>query len=233
MQTDQSNRTALVTGATSGIGRALCSQLREKGVDVFATGRDTDRLEELKREISCQGATFDLESLEGPHALYDAAVEALGAPPDIVVNNAGYNTRKAPLIEVVDDELEAQWRVNLRAPFLLCRRALTDMAERGDGHIVNVISSVVHFGVETMGLYSTMKQGLGGLTAVLIKEARPHGVKVTAVYPGGTDTNFRDVERPEYMRPESAAHMICDALFAPPDVVVHELTFRPLAETNF
>ena len=101
------------------------------------------------------------------------------------------------------------------------------------GHIVNVISSVVHLGIETMGAYSTMKMGLLGLTRVLIKEARPYGVKVTAVHPGGTDTNFREKERPDYMKPESVAHMIGDVLFAPDDVVVHELTFRPLVETNF
>jgi NAD(P)-dependent dehydrogenase (short-subunit alcohol dehydrogenase family) len=87
--------------------------------------------------------------------------------------------------------------------------------------------------METMGVYSTMKQGLDALTWILMKEARPANVKVTAIYPGGTDTEFRAAKRPDYMRPESVASVIAAAVFAPDDVVMHELTFRPIVETNF
>ncbi len=72
-----------------------------------------------------------------------------------------------------------------------------------------------------------MKQGLAGLSNVLMKEAQPHGIKVTPVYPGGTDTTFREQARPHYMLPESVAAMIGQLLENPQDVIVHELTFRP------
>lgn len=227
------DRTALVTGATQGIGRALVHKLCERGVRVFASGRDAERLGELLRETGAEGAPFDLGEPGAAVELYGAARKALGDAPDFLVNNAGFNSRKAPVIETTDEELDRLYAVNLRAPVVLCRKALVDMTERGSGHIVNVLSTVVHHGVELMGLYTAMKQGLHGFTRVLVKEARPFGVKVTGVYPGGTDTAFRPNPRPDYLRPESAAEMIVGVLFAPGDVVVHELTFRPLVESNF
>jgi NAD(P)-dependent dehydrogenase (short-subunit alcohol dehydrogenase family) len=84
-----------------------------------------------------------------------------------------------------------------------------------------------------MGIYTTMKAGLRDLTKVLTKEVRASGVQVTAVYPGGVDTEFRANARPDYLRPESAARLIVDTLFAPEDAVVHDLVFRPMCETNF
>jgi NAD(P)-dependent dehydrogenase (short-subunit alcohol dehydrogenase family) len=187
----------------------------------------------MHADWGCAVGAYDLNDSAAPRNLYHAAVNAFGGPPDFVVNNAGFNSRKAAWVDVTDEELDRQYRVNLRAPAIISREAVRDMGARGSGHLVNVVSTAVLHGCETMGAYSAMKHGLYGLTKVLIKEARPLGVKVTAVHPGGTDTNFRDKQRPDYMRPESAAHMICDVLFAPDDVVVHELTFRPLIETNF
>lgn len=224
--------TALVTGATRGIGRAVVQQLAARQVRVFATGRDSARLDALRRETGCLGAVFDLSIPRQVTELYAAAEAALGHL-DFVVNNAGFNRRKAPLAETTPEEFDEQYAVNLRAPYLLCREALRAMAPRRSGHIVNVISTCALYSNETMGVYTAMKWGLRGLTGVLIKEARPHGVKVTAVYPGGTDTEFRATPRPDYMHPESAAKLIVDVLFAPADAVVHELTFRPLVETNF
>lgn len=180
----------------------------------------------------CSSAAYDLSEPGAAAALYQEAKNQLGAP-DFVINNAGYNSRKASWTEVSDEELDQQFAVNFRSPAILSREALRDMGERGSGHLVNVISSVALYSNPTMGLYTAMKEGLYGLTKVLIKEAREHGVKVTAVHPGGTDSGFREASRPDYMRPESAAHMICDVLFAPEDVVVHELTFRPVVEVNF
>lgn len=226
-------RSALITGATSGIGRALAAQLSTRGVQVLATGRNPEALRSLSREIGCRTFVADFKEPDAPGRLYEAARRAFTGPPDFLINNAGYNSRKAPFPDVTDAELDEQWLVNLRAPALLSRSALGDMKVRGSGHIVNVISTVVHLGIETMGVYSMMKQGLFGLTKVLIKEGQAAGIKVTAVHPGGTDSNFREKQRPDYMRPESVATMICGVLFAPSDVVVHELTFRPPVETNF
>jgi NAD(P)-dependent dehydrogenase (short-subunit alcohol dehydrogenase family) len=202
-------------------------------VEVFATGRDTGRLAELARECGCHGEAFDLADAAAPEAAYARARLALGRAPDFVINNAGYNSRKAELVDTHDDELDRQYAVNLRAPLIIAREALRDMTARRSGHLVNVVSTVVKLGIERMGLYSAMKHGLHGATQVMIKEARQHGVKVTGVYPGGTDSGFRVEDRPDYLSAGSVAVMICGVLFAPADVVVHELTFRPLVESNF
>ncbi|MDX2109622.1 MAG: SDR family oxidoreductase [Verrucomicrobiota bacterium] len=226
-------RTALVTGATRGIGRELVLQLTAQGVEVYATGRDTELLVQLCKETRCRGNTADLANPAEVLALYQTACETLRGAPDFLINNAGFNNRKAALAESSLEEFDLQYAINLRAPYLLCREAMRDMAKRKSGHIVNVISTCALFANETMGVYTTMKSGLRGLTGVLIKEARQHGVKVTGVYPGGTDTEFRSNHRPDYMKASSAAAMIVQVLMAPADVVVHELTFRPLVESNF
>ncbi|MCK5801892.1 MAG: SDR family oxidoreductase [Lentisphaeria bacterium] len=225
-------RTALVTGATRGIGRALAGQLSAAGFRVFATGRNQELLRDLKNETGCEGEAFDLASPDQVFALYRNAVEALERI-DVLVNNAGMNNRKAPVADTTLEEFDYQYAVNLRAPYILCREAMRDMGARQEGHIVNVLSTCAKARIPTMGVYSAMKCALDGLTGSLIKEAREYNVKVTAVYPGGTDTDFRKATRPEYMCAESAAAMIVHAISAPADVVVHELTYRPMCETNF
>jgi NAD(P)-dependent dehydrogenase (short-subunit alcohol dehydrogenase family) len=210
----------------------LTSQLVEAGFNVFATGRDSELLESLKSETGCQGAVADLAIPAACIELFRKAESVLGQV-DVLVNNAGMNVRKAPVTDTSLEEWETQYAVNLRAPFLLSREALRGMSSRQSGHIVNVVSTVARTSAANYSVYSTMKYGLMGFTNCLIKEAREANVKVTAVYPGGTDTDFRAEDRPEYMRPESAAAMITNCILAPDDVVVHELVYRPMIETNF
>ncbi len=229
---NRSTRTALVTGATRGIGRAVARQLRAAGFGVFVTGRDVGLLESLRSELGCPGLALDLAGAEAPVALFAAAREALGQV-DVLVNNAGFNRAKEPITQIAAGDLDDSYGVNVRAPILLAREALRHMAERRSGHIVNVISSIARTSAENYSVYTTMKHALHGFTACLIKEARQVGVKVTGVYPGGVNTTFRPVARPDYLRPESAAQMIVQCITAPDDVVVHELTYRPLVETNF
>jgi len=226
------SRTVLVTGATRGIGCELVRQLTELGFSVFGTGRDEALLAELKSETGCLGAVADLSDPAQVVGIYQQARASLGEI-DILINNAGLNNRKAPVPEIELDDWELQYAVNLRAPMLLCREALRDMAERKAGHIVNVVSTIAKTSQPNYSIYSTMKVGLMGFTKCLIKEAREVNVKVTAVYPGGTDTDFRSEERPEYLTAESAAKMIVHCITAPEDVVIHDLTYRPMVESNF
>jgi short-subunit dehydrogenase len=225
-------RTALITGATRGIGREVACQLSAAGFRVFVTGRDASLLQSLQRELGCAGVVADLVDPEAPVGLYARACEALGEI-GVLVNNAGFNKAKDPIGRLTAEDLDASYAVNVRAPILLAREALRDMGARRCGHIVNVISSIAHVRMENYAVYSTMKCALHGFTGCLIKEARSAGVKVTGVYPGGVDTTFRPNARPDYMRAESAARMIVECITAPEDVVVHELTFRPIVETNF
>ncbi|MCK6263570.1 SDR family oxidoreductase [Vibrio sp. ZSDE26] len=222
-------KTILITGATKGIGRALVKDLCQKGYRVFATGRDETQLNSLKDETGCEGVTCDLSNPEKTVELYQLAKAALGNI-DVLINNAGMNSRKCAIVDTDLEEFEKQYAVNLRAPYILCRETMKDMVQNKHGYIINVVSTVAKRSNEIMGIYTAMKQGFAGLNNVLMKEAQPHGIKVTAAYPGGTNTEFRDQERPQYMKPESVATMITQLLSNPKDAVVHELTFRPPVE---
>jgi NAD(P)-dependent dehydrogenase (short-subunit alcohol dehydrogenase family) len=225
-------QTALVTGASRGIGRAVVLEMVRRDIRVFATGRDRAQLESLQRETGCACSVRDLCHPAEVLQLYEEAKQFFSEAPGILVNNAGFN-HKSPLVEASLEEFDAQFAVNLRAPFLLCREAGRDMQSRGSGHIVNVLSTCALFANESMSIYTAMKAGLRDLTKVLAKELRASGVKVTSVYPGGVDTDFRPHPRPEYLRPETTGRLIVDTLFVPDDAVVHDLVFRPMIETNF
>jgi NAD(P)-dependent dehydrogenase (short-subunit alcohol dehydrogenase family) len=231
-------RTILVSGATRGIGAALARELAARGARLALTGRDSAALAEISNDALRLGATavhakaFDLRDERAIVDFHADALRALG-PLDVLINNAGFNPRKAPLAEVTTEEFDDALAVNLRAPFVFLREAFRDMKRRGSGHVVNVLSTVCHFANENMGAYTAAKAGLDALTAIFRKEARVHGIRVTSVYPGGTNTTFRSNVREDYSKPESVARAILSVLELPDDVVVHELTFRPMVESNF
>lgn len=226
------DKTVFITGATRGIGRELTKQLSELGYSVFATGRDAALLKELKAETGCLGETADLADPDQAVGIYAKAAAALGRV-DILVNNAGLNHAKSPVAEIDLADWELQYAVNLRAPMLLSREAMKGMGACGAGHIVNIVSTIAKTSQPNYSTYSAMKYGFMGFTKCLIKEGREQNVKVTAVYPGGTDSNFRPEQRPDYLSVESAAKMVVHCITAPDDVVVHDLTFRPMVESNF
>jgi NAD(P)-dependent dehydrogenase (short-subunit alcohol dehydrogenase family) len=226
------SRTVLVTGATRGIGREVTSQLCAQGFTVFAAGRDRSLLDELKKETGCLGEVCDLSDSSAVVSLYETARRALGRI-DVLINNAGFNPGKEPVTEVDVARLDASYAVNFRAPYLLCREALKEMGARKSGHILNVVSTIARTSAPNYSTYCSLKYALHGFTQCLIKEARLVNVKVTGVYPGGTDTDFRLEGRPDYLRADSAAKMIVHCINAPDDVVVHELVYRPLVESNF
>ena len=227
-------RTVVVTGASRGIGRSLAVRLAAEGASLGICGRDEAALSELEEELGTPVVTaaFDLCREEPALEFLDRVRAGLGGI-DVLINNAGFNPRKAPLAEVATGEFDSIMAVNLRAPFLLMRECARDMKERGAGHVINILSTVCHSDMETMGAYTAAKEGLRALTNVFRKEVLADGIRVTAVYPGGTDTGFRPNPRPDYMKPSSVADAVLTALTLPEDLVLHELTFRPMVENNF
>jgi len=232
------NRTVLITGATRGIGRSLAIRLAKDGCRLAICGRDARLLTEVEKAAESAGAAkvfataFDLQGQEKIRSFIESAREAVG-PIDVLVNNAGFNPRKAKLVDVSTDEFDSIISVNLRAPFLLMREVYPDMKAAGGGHVVNVLSTVCHASMETMGAYTAAKDGFQALTSIFRKEVLDDNIRVTAIYPGGTDTDFRPNDRPDYMHPDSVASVIHSILTMPEDVVTHEFTFRPMVERNF
>ena len=217
-------KVVVITGASRGIGRATALAMAAAGARVVIAARTAVQLQALAEEIEAQTGTPALVSLtdiareEDVRRKVAAAHEAYGRI-DVLVNNAGFNTRKCKIWELETDEWDTMLAVNLRGAFLCCREVLPGMIARRSGHVINVISTASQIGLEDMGAYGATKWGLLGLTKSLIKEARPYNVRVTALSPGGTDTTFRGEPRPQYLAPENA--------------VVHDMVLGPIVETNF
>lgn len=227
-----------LTGATKGIGREIALLLAKQNARLALCGRNTDDLNRVAALIINSGSqkpftgTFDLSDEKEILGLYRDAKKFHG-PPDILINNAGYNSRKAPVRDISTEEFDSIFSVNLRAPFILMREAVKDMTLRMSGQIVTILSSVCHYSMENMGAYTAAKKGLEGLIDVFRKEVLGYNIRVTSIYPGGTDTSFRKASRSQYMRPESVAEAVLAALTLPEDLVVHQFTFRPMVESNF
>jgi len=192
--TDLTGTTALITGATSGIGRAAAESLAARGAQVILSGRHVTRGEQAVASIRSAGgkAEFIASDLGDPHAVRAMGRQAAdlgGGHVDILVNNAArYPDGDGRTAGTTDGDFGSCYAVNVRAPFILVAELAPAMAARGRGSIVNVLTMVAHFGVPGMALYGSTKAALGLLTKAWAAEFGPAGVRVNAVSPGPTHT---------------------------------------------
>jgi len=182
------SRTALVTGSTSGIGRAIAVALAADGLRVAVSGRDAARGEAVAEEIGGVFVAADLgESAAAARTLAARATEALGGRIDVLVNNAGVYPSGATA-ELSDADADALLAVNVRAPHALVAAIAPAMAARGDGVIVNVGSWISRVGMPQGALYGATKAAVEQLTRSWAAEFGSSGVRVNAVSPGVTRT---------------------------------------------
>ncbi|MEW1847680.1 glucose 1-dehydrogenase [Nonomuraea angiospora] len=187
-------RTALVTGSTDGIGKAIARALAAEGAHVIVSGRDTAKGEKVVASIAEEGgrASFVRADLAGGlpavRELADAAHRLAGGPLDILVNNAALLINPAPTAEVAEELIDQALAVNVKAAFLLTGLIAPAMAARGSGAIVNLGSIAGLFGTSGSALYSTTKAAVHSLTKSWADEYGPSGVRVNTVAPGPTFT---------------------------------------------
>jgi NAD(P)-dependent dehydrogenase (short-subunit alcohol dehydrogenase family) len=186
-------RAALVTGASSGIGRATVLRLTSAGCRVAALGRDVEALARLVDEIDvgrCAVFAAELRDVVATRDAVRAAVAWLGGV-DIVVNDAGVGFR-ADLLGTTMEQWDETFAVNVRAPFVVCQETLPWMLERGAGVIVNVASVGGLIGIPARAAYGASKAALISLTRSLTVDYAARGIRANCVAPGTTETPWVD-----------------------------------------
>ncbi len=190
---DLSGKTALVTGASGGIGGPIARALHAQGAAVVLTGTRLAILEELAGELGDRARPLvcDLSDAAAVDGLV-AAAEALGEPVDIVIANAGV-TRDNILVRMKDEEWEDVLRVNLDAYFRLSRAAMRGMMRRRWGRIIGITSVVGVMGNAGQANYAASKAGMIGFSKSLAQEIAPRGITINCVAPGMITSPMTDV----------------------------------------
>jgi 3-oxoacyl-[acyl-carrier protein] reductase len=190
---DLSGKTALVTGASGGIGGAIANALHAQGAAVVLSGTRTEALEKVKAELGSRAfvAACNLADKESVEALPKAAEAAAGTTIDILVNNAGI-TRDNLFMRMKDDEWDQVLAVNLTAAFRLSRAVLRGMMKKRWGRIISITSVVGETGNPGQGNYAAAKAGLVGMTKSLAAEVASRNITCNAVAPGFIATAMTD-----------------------------------------
>ena len=198
-------RTALVTGATRGLGRAFARGLAEAGADIVIHGRDAAAADEVRTEIQSMGRVAhvvlgELTSRSTVNQIVDEAVSRAGAI-DVLVNNAGTCVHR-PALEVTDDEWADVIDTNLTALWRMSQAVGAHMVERQRGSIVNIgsMSAIIVNRPQWQPAYNASKAAVHHLTKSLAAEWAPAGVRVNAVAPGYVKTDMSPVDEPEFRR---------------------------------
>ncbi len=190
---DLTGKTALVTGASGGIGGAIAKALHAQGAAVVLSGTRAQALDSVKAELGARAfvATCDLGNKDSVEALVKTAEAAAAAPIDILVNNAGI-TRDNLFLRMKDEEWDQVIAVNLTAAFRLSRAVLRGMMKKRWGRIVSITSVVGATGNPGQGNYAAAKAGLVGMTKSLAAEVASRNITVNAVAPGFIATAMTD-----------------------------------------
>ena len=225
----------IVTGASKGIGKALCLLLAEKGANVAFCARGMEAISALKKELQKINpkATFigyqaDVSIKAEVTAFAEYVTQQLGTI-DILVNNAGMFT-PGNVHEEEDGALEKMIETNLYSAYNLTRAIIPTMIDKKSGQVINICSVASILALPNGGSYSISKYALMGFTKVLREEMKEHGIRVTAILPGATWSNsWAGVELPEdrLMQATDIAKTIWNTIELGKTAVVEEVIIRP------
>ena len=228
-------RSALVTGASSGIGAAAVRALTGAGMKVWALARRADRLEALAAETGCVPVVADVRD----GAALEAALADLA--PDVLLNNAGLGAGITGLLTASRDDIETTISTNVTALLEITRQVLPGMIARGRGHIVNIGSVAGLYPINSV-VYGGSKGAVHLISQNLRLELRGTGIRVTEICPGRVSTEFMEVAVPEgadfpaktpirEMTPDDIAAAVIYAVEAPAHVNVSTIELQPTEQT--
>lgn len=218
---------AVVTGVSKGIGLALCNQLLDKGAKVFGLGRTNHITHSNYTFIIC-----DVRNMQEVEQAFSSIFKATNNQIHILVNNAGLGY--FGFLEETDPELWHQmFDTNIHGMFYCLRKALPVMKQQRFGHIINIASTAALEGMPQVSAYCATKWAVKGLSESLFREVRDYRIKVTCIYPGSTKTDFfrnsPGIQPHDYMlMPEDVALSMIQALEMPDNFHTVNLEIRPL-----
>ncbi len=217
---DYKGKTAIVTGGTRGIGRAIAESLLEEGMNVCVSARKMEEIESVVRELeavgegSVTGVACDVRDDVEVKALFEHTVAEFGGV-DVLVNNAGIGIYK-PVEEMAPEEFRAVLETNLFGVFYCSREAIPVMKQRGGGYIINISSLAGTNAHPRMTAYNASKFGLNGFSEALMQEVRHDGIKVSYIMPGSVNTEFGgdtvSDEKSWQLTPEDVARVVVNLL---------------------
>lgn len=234
MAKELAGKTALVTGASRGIGRATGIALGGEGATVVLTARSVEKLESAAEEVRKAGGRAEIVIAE---LTEEDSIKNLAATIgdkygslDVLVNNAGV-TLSAGIEETTTEAWEEVMRVNARAPFILCREALPLLRKAPAGCIINIGSVVAVKGYPLQSAYTASKHALRGMTISLAEELRGSSIRVHLLCPGGADTDMvglvrPDIKKEDLIQPDEIAELVLYLATHKGNGIVDELHIR-------
>lgn len=239
---------ALITGATSGIGKATALLFAQHGLDLILCGRREDRLQELQQELTARVRVHTLAFDVRNRAAVEAAIGSLPAdwqPIDVLVNNAGNAHGLAPIQEGAVDDWDAMMDGNVKGLLYVSRAIIPGMVSRRSGHIVNIGSLAAKEVYPNGNVYCASKQAVDALTQGMRLDLNPFGIRVTGIHPGLVETEFSvvrfkgDAQRAgnvykgyQSLVAEDVADVIWYAVSRPPHVMIADLVVLPTAQAS-